>query len=48
MSSDRNHQTLVLQEFTEADAMLAKYLGPTHPIRKELGRLIGDLKKRLR
>jgi hypothetical protein len=37
----------VLQEFSEVDETLAKYLGPTHPIRKELGRLMADLKRRL-
>lgn len=46
-SIDRNHQTLVLQEFTEVDQTLSKYLGPTHPVRKELSRLMEDLKRRL-
>jgi hypothetical protein len=46
--ADRRHQTLVLQEFSEVDETLAKYLGPTHPVRKDLARLIDDLKKRLK
>lgn len=47
MDSEKVHQTLVLQEFTEVDQTLSKYLGPTHPVRADLGRMIEDLKKRL-
>jgi hypothetical protein len=39
--------TLVLQEFTEVDETLSRYLGPNHPVRKELARLMNDLRERL-
>ena len=44
---DRRHMTLVLQEFSEVDETLAKYLGPNHTARKELARLMNDLREKL-
>jgi hypothetical protein len=44
---DRRHCTLVLQEFTQVDEILGRYLGPNHPARKELERLMGDLRQKL-
>jgi hypothetical protein len=44
---DRRHCTLVLQEFTEVDETLAKYLGPNHDVRKGLARLMDSLREKL-
>jgi hypothetical protein len=44
---DRRHCTLVLQEFTDIDERLSRYLGPNHLIRKDLARLMGDLRQKL-
>jgi hypothetical protein len=44
---DRRHCTLVLQEFTEVDETLSRYLGPNHPVRKDLSRLMNDLRAKL-
>jgi hypothetical protein len=44
---DRRHSTLALQELTEADTILSRYLGPTHLIRKDLSRLILNLRDTL-
>jgi hypothetical protein len=47
VTADQRHMTLVLQEFTEVDETLSRYLGPNHLIRKDLARLMGDLRQRL-
>jgi hypothetical protein len=39
--------TLVLQEFTEVDEILSRYLGPNHPVRKDLARLMDSLREKL-
>ena len=44
---DRQHCTMALQELTAADEILARYLGPTHLIRKDLARMIKDLTAKL-
>jgi hypothetical protein len=44
---DRRHCTLVLQEFTQVDEILSRYLGPNHPARKELARLMNSLREKL-
>jgi len=44
---DRRHQTMAFQELTAADEMLAKYIGPTHLIRKDLARILKDLREKL-
>jgi hypothetical protein len=44
---DRRHCTLVLQEFTEVDEILGRYLGPNHDVRKGLARLMDSLREKL-
>jgi hypothetical protein len=44
---DRRHCTLVMQEFTQVDEILSRYLGPNHPIRKDLERLMDSLREKL-
>lgn len=44
---DRQHCTLAHQELSAADELLSHYLGPNHLIRKDLARLLKDLRERL-
>lgn len=46
-TTERRHQTLAFQELSEADEILSRYLGPNHLIRKDLARLLRDLRERL-
>ena len=39
MSSHEMHLERVNEAYLEADAILAKYLGPTHPVRLELAKV---------
>lgn len=47
-TTEQRHQTMALQELSEIDETLAKYLGPNHLIRKDLARLLGELREKLR
>jgi len=47
ITADHRHQTMAFQELAEVDETLAKYLGPTHLIRKDLARLLNDLRDKL-
>ena len=45
--ADRRHMTLVLQEFTHADEILGRYLGPNHKVRQVLAPYLKDLREKL-